>query len=131
MEEEYKSTWAEEVELDSGNLPPSSERINTKGNKVITEFKLNEDGKKVKVVRTYKVTKHVVSKNVARRKRLAKFGDPANEVAGPNAHTTFVSEDISLQYISNKEGENIQVAIPEPKSKFIESLTTLIIEFFN
>lgn len=117
MPEEYKSSWADEVELDSGSLPPPTETIDAQGNKILTEYKFNKDDKKVKVVRTYKVTRHVVSKSVARRKKLAKFGDSSKDPDGPNPHTTFVSEDINMQLITNKEEEKSTDAVLDAKSK--------------
>lgn len=48
MPEEYKSSWADEVELDSGSLPPPTESIDAHGQKILTEYKFNKDDKKVK-----------------------------------------------------------------------------------
>lgn len=118
MPEEYKSSWADEVELDSGSLPPPTEIIDANGNKILTEYKFNKDDKKIKVVRTYKVTKHVVSKSVARRKKMPKFGDSAKDADGPNPHTTFVSEDITMQLITSKEEEKSTDTVLDSKSKF-------------
>lgn len=124
MPEEYKSSWADEVELEGGILPPLTEMIDQHGNKVITEYKLNKDDKKIKSVRTYKVTKHVVSKSVARRKKLVKFGDSAKDNVGPNAHTTFVSEDINMQLITSKEEEKSNDAVLDPKSESLGCFTS-------
>lgn len=46
-----------------------------------------------------------MSKSVARRKLWKKFGDAKNDPPGPNAATTVVGEEISLQFISAKEEE--------------------------
>lgn len=102
--DEIKSSWADEVELDSGILPPPTETIEN-GLKVLTEYKFNNDDKKTKVVRTYKIMKLSVPKEVARRKGLSKFGDSASDKPGPCPHTTMVSEDIHMQFITNKEEE--------------------------
>lgn len=118
MPEEYKSSWADEVELDSGSLPPPTETIDANGQKILTEYKFNKDDKKVKTVRTYKVTHHVVSTSVARRKKLPKFGDSAKDPDGPNPHTTFVSDDINMQLITSKEEEKSSDTVLDPKSKF-------------
>lgn len=127
MPEEYKSSWADEVELDSGSLPPPTEIIDAQGQKILTEYKFNKDDKKVKTVRTYKVTKHVVSKSVARRKKLPKFGDSAKDPAGPSPHTTFVSEDVNMQLITSKEEEKSNDTVLDPKSKLIHNKRRLII----
>lgn len=59
--DEIKSSWADEVELDQGTLPAASE-VQENGLKVVTEYKINEYDKKVKIVRTYKIEKRIVSK---------------------------------------------------------------------
>lgn len=102
--DEIKSSWADEVELDSGSLPPPTEIIEN-GQKIVTEYKYNKDDKKVKVVRTYKITRLVVPKSIAMRKNWSKFGDSSNDKPGPNPQTTMVSEDVYMQFVSNKEEE--------------------------
>lgn len=101
--EDVKHSWADATDLD-GALPPSSEVIEN-GMKIVTEYKYNEDDKKVRVVRTIKVEKKLVPRSVARRKTWAKFGDSAKDKAGPNSHTTLVGEEVNMQFISNKEEE--------------------------
>jgi translation initiation factor 3 subunit G len=119
--DEIKSSWADEVELDSGSLPPPTEVIEN-GQKIVTEYK-HKDDKKVKVVRTYKITKQVVPKSVARRKVWSKFGDSNHDQPGPNSHTTMVSEDIFMQFVSNKEEEKaVDLTIDPNKSKFCFTL---------
>jgi translation initiation factor 3 subunit G len=46
--EEVKSSWADEVELEGGSLPPSTEVIEN-GIKVVTEYNYNEDEKRKKL----------------------------------------------------------------------------------
>lgn len=99
------TSWADEVLMDSGNFPPTTE-VYKDDQKIITEYTLNNDDKMVKVVRTYKITKQEVSKSAARRKGLPKFGDSTNDKPGPNPHTTIISqEDIQMQFITAKEEE--------------------------
>lgn len=116
--DDYKSSWADEVELDSGELPPPTEVIDENGVKTITEYKYNKDDKRVKVVRTYKTQKLVVSKSIARRRALPKFGDSAKDEPGPASHTTFVSEDINMQLITNKEEEKTNENVLDSKNQF-------------
>lgn len=113
--EDIKSSWADEVELDSGGLPRPTE-VHEKGLKILTEYKYNNDEKKVKVVRTYKITKQVVPKSVAKRKVWPKFGDSENDKPGPNPQTTMVAEDVHMQFITNKEEEKASEVLDPTKS---------------
>lgn len=97
------SSWADEIEEgDSTTLPPPMEKI-TGNNKVVTEYHINEEGKKVKVVRHYRIDKKLVSKAIARRKSWAKFGLSKNDRPGPDPATTIVAEEIFMQFVANKE----------------------------
>lgn len=102
------SSWADEVEeaeeyaSDKARLPPRSETID--GDiKTVVEYKINEDGKKVKVVRTYKIEVKKTSKSVARRKLLPKFGASRDDPPGPNRATTIISEDVALQFVNSRQ----------------------------
>lgn len=103
--DDVKSSWADEVELEGGSLPPPTE-VRENGFKIVTEYKYNDDDKKVKIVRTYKIEKRVVSKTIALRKTWPKFGECANDKPGPNPATTIVGEDVYMQYITSKEEDN-------------------------
>lgn len=103
--EEVKSSWADEVELEGGSLPPSTEVVEN-GYKIVTEYKYNEDDKKIKIVRTYRIEKRLVSKTVALRKTWKKFGESANDKPGPNPATTIVAEDVYMQFLTSKEEDN-------------------------
>lgn len=104
---DVKSSWADEVEEEGGGgvLPAPSE-VYENGFKILTEYKYNEDNQKVKVVRTYKIERRIVSKTIAVRKNWAKFGDSARDRPGPNPATTVGAEDVFMQFISSKEEEN-------------------------
>uniref|UniRef100_A0A182Q3J3 Eukaryotic translation initiation factor 3 subunit G n=1 Tax=Anopheles farauti TaxID=69004 RepID=A0A182Q3J3_9DIPT len=113
--DDIKSSWADDVDSDSGSLPPPSEVVEN-GQKIVTEYKYNKDDKKVKVVRTYKISRIVVPKVVARRKNLAKFGDSAGDRPGPNPQTTMVSEEVFMQFVTNKEEEQKTDALDSMKN---------------
>jgi len=97
------SSWADEIEdSDSTHLPPPREEI--KGDtKIVTEFAFNEDDKKVKIVRTYKIERKMVPKAIAMRKAWSKFGMSKDDKPGPNPQTTVVAEEIWMQFVANKE----------------------------
>uniref|UniRef100_A0A646QDX4 Eukaryotic translation initiation factor 3 subunit G n=1 Tax=Hemiscolopendra marginata TaxID=943146 RepID=A0A646QDX4_9MYRI len=105
IDNEIKTTsWADQVEEGEDSLPLPTEIIDN-GIKTITEYKINDDGKKVKVVRQYKIEKRTVSRSIARRKTLHKFGLASGDKPGPNPSTTIITEDVFMQFISNKEEE--------------------------
>ena len=103
MPEPAASSWADEIEEgDSSTLPPPSEKV--KGDtKVVTEYIFNDDGKKMRVVRTYKIEKKMVPKSVAQRRAWAKFGMSKSDKAGPNPQTTVVAEEIWMNFVANKD----------------------------
>ncbi|XP_054274862.1 eukaryotic translation initiation factor 3 subunit G-like [Macrosteles quadrilineatus] len=114
--EEVKSSWADEVEEEGGALPPPTETIQN-GYKIITEYKYNDDNKKVKIVRQYRIERRVVSKTIAQRKALKKFGAAANDKPGPDPATTFFGEDVYMQFITNKEDQDKPEEDPMDKLK--------------
>jgi len=102
-ETEIKSSWADDVEdIDGLGLPANTEE-HKNGLKIITEYGIDDDGRKFKVVRTYKIEVRQVAKAIAQRKNWHKFGASNNDKPGPNPATTIVSEDVSIQFITNKE----------------------------
>ncbi|KAJ8665421.1 hypothetical protein QAD02_007083 [Eretmocerus hayati] len=103
---EIKSSWADDVddELDIKLPPPSTKYENDF--KIMTEYKVNDDNKKVKVVRTYKIERRQVSKSIAVRKNWPKYGDSKGDGPGPNPATTVIAEDVFMQFLSSKEEDN-------------------------
>ncbi|XP_041097964.1 eukaryotic translation initiation factor 3 subunit G [Polyodon spathula] len=107
--DDSKPSWADQVEEegDEGTLPPPREIL--KGNtKTIIEYKVDEDGTKCKIIRTFKIETRKASKAVARRKNWKKFGLSEFDAPGPNVATTTVSDDVYMTFISSKEDLNSQ-----------------------
>jgi translation initiation factor 3 subunit G len=77
-------------------LPPNTEEYKN-GLKIVTEYGLDDDNRKFKVVRTYKIEKRYVAKAIAQRKSWPKFGLSKEDKPGPNPATTIVSEDVAMQ----------------------------------
>jgi len=103
MPEPVSSSWADEIEdSDISSLPPPREEI-MGDTKIVTEFNFNDNDKKVKIVRTYKIEKKMVPKAIAMRKAWPKFGMSQNDKPGPNPQTTVVAEEIQMQFVANKE----------------------------
>ena len=97
MPEMITSSWADEIEEDDlSTLPAPSEKV-VGDTKIMTEYMMNDDGKKIKIVRTFKVVKKMVPKSIAHRKRWEKFGMSRNDRLGPNPSTTVVTDEIFMQ----------------------------------
>ncbi|KAG2199057.1 hypothetical protein INT46_007253 [Mucor plumbeus] len=120
-----KASWADEYEDEEDSFQPQM-YTDEDGNKVIIEFRENEDGKRVKVTRKLRaklVTEHV-NKAVAQRKKWAKFGEEKGKKAGPDLSTTTIGENIPLKLGSNT-GKNVDtVAEEEAKDKIQSQLKT-------
>ncbi len=57
----------------------------------------------IKVTNIFKIEKVRVPKTVAERKQWKKFGESANDAPGVNSATTVVSDEVLMQFLSNKE----------------------------
>ncbi|KAG1177739.1 hypothetical protein G6F70_003152 [Rhizopus microsporus] len=113
-----KASWADEYEDEEESFQPQI-YTDDDGNKVIIEYRDNEDGKKVKVTRKIRsklVTEHV-NKAVAQRKKWTKFGEEEGRKPGPDLSTTTIGENIPLK-LKSTVGKNVEaVAEEEAKSK--------------
>lgn len=68
----------------------------------MTEYGIDDDNRKFKVVRHYKIEKRQVAKAIAQRKAWPKFGSSKGDKPGPNPATTIVSEDVFMQVPANR-----------------------------
>ncbi|OBZ90358.1 Eukaryotic translation initiation factor 3 subunit G [Choanephora cucurbitarum] len=112
-----KASWADEYDEEESFQPQVY--TDEDGNKVIIEYRENDDGKKVKVTRKIRaklVTEHV-NKAVAERKKWAKFGEEAGKKAGPDLSTTTIGENIPLKLGSTTGKSAEAVAEEEAKNK--------------
>lgn len=108
MPEPQQSSWADEIEEgDISSLPAPSEKYIGDSEKIVTTWSFNDDGKKVKKVSTYKIEKKTVSKAMARRKNLPKFGMSKEDRPGPNPQTTIVAEDVFMAFIAGKDEADV------------------------
>ena len=94
MGTQVQSSWADEIEDgDTNTLPLPSEKI-VDNKKYTTEYSINDDGKKIKIVRTFEIIKKQVPKSVAMRKALDKFGMSRNDRPGTPT-MTFLLENMA------------------------------------
>jgi len=109
MSEDIKPSWGDIMEEDDGEaLPLPQETIDGNLKKII-EHKVDEDGKKVKVTRVFKIETRRVPKSIAKRKQWKKFGDATSDNQhGPDPATTFMGEEVFLTFTTNKEELNSQ-----------------------
>jgi len=104
--ENESTSWADDVEeSEEPSLPPNEEKVLPNGTKIVTEYRFNEDDKKEKVVTTIKMENRKVSKEVAKRKVLPKFGLSKGDKPGPNTATTIMAEEVTMQFIMAHEEE--------------------------
>ncbi|PVU97370.1 hypothetical protein BB561_000588 [Smittium simulii] len=112
------SSWADDTTDQVLNTP---QVVFDKDNiKVIVEYKLDSEGKKIKITKKIqnKVIKQEVIKAVAERKKLHKFGAEQGKPPGPNSSTTTIGEQVYLklsQWGDSKEEDT------EEQSKLKES----------
>ncbi|KAG0003507.1 translation initiation factor eIF3 subunit g [Entomortierella chlamydospora] len=92
------TNWADEVDGDE------SPQTFTDANGITThiEYRVNEDGKKIKITRRTrnKLIHDVVNKAVAARKKWPKFGKERGNHPGPDPATTSVGDNIKLKLSS-------------------------------
>ncbi|KAJ2754833.1 translation initiation factor eIF3 subunit g, partial [Coemansia nantahalensis] len=118
-----KTSWADEV--DEQVLPEREVISNADGTKTIAEYRLNDDGKVVKLTRRVreKVVQEHVNRAVADRKKWAKFGQEERSPAGPQQSTTTVGEAVWLklsQYAAQQK-QMEQEAMEQEKAAAIKS----------
>ncbi|KAJ3416859.1 translation initiation factor eIF3 subunit g [Chytridiales sp. JEL 0842] len=90
--------WGDDVdEAEDFNTPRT--HIEPDGTKVVVDYRVNDDGKKVRVtsrIRTSVITTQV-NPQVARRRQLKKFGDSAGLKPGPDSNSTSFGEKVYLK----------------------------------
>jgi len=118
VEKNSKVIYPDPDDSDLKDLPATTEEVH--GNiKTRTEYDYDDDDKMIKIVSQFRIEKRRVSKTVAQRKNLPKYGLSKEDKPGPNTATTITSEEITMQFLTNKieeEDENEDV-----KKKLIDS----------
>lgn len=89
-----RTEWADSVDQQEPLVT-----VNQDGTKTIITYRINGEGKKVKVTQKVKevIVKEIVNKDVARRKKWTKFGAERGAAPGPDLRTTQVGEEVELR----------------------------------
>lgn len=66
----------------------------------------DKDSGMCQVISTYKVINKKVPRVVADRKKWRKFGASNDDGPGPNVKTTYVTDEVQIQFLQNKSGES-------------------------
>lgn len=97
-----KRDWHDQVEQER---IPQNQVIDTNDGKTIRIEYREENGTIYKTTKTYRNQKLKVLPIVAERKKWKKFGNAAKDPPGINTATTKVDDEITMQFISNKEDD--------------------------
>jgi translation initiation factor 3 subunit G len=97
-----KRDWHHQVEHE--RIPANEVHETNDGKTIRVEYR-EENGTIYKTTKTYRNQKLKVLPIVAERKKWKKFGNAANDPPGINTATTKVDDEITMQFISNKEDD--------------------------
>lgn len=107
--EQSDINWAREIDEKDTEIEFNEDS----GLKRVIEYK-TEDDKKFKITNIFRIERVRVPRSIAERKELRKFGDAAGDPPGVNSATTVVSDEVFLQFLSNKDDSDKQEAVPTP-----------------
>lgn len=100
-------------------LPPPTEKIEG-DTKIVTEYKFDEEGKKVKITKTYQIVRNEVTKGVLKRRQWRPFGKDQSE--DEKREATNMDEEIFMQFINQKD---TQATEDDPWAKALEANKSL------
>ncbi|RWS28030.1 trans-2-enoyl-CoA reductase-like protein [Leptotrombidium deliense] len=86
---------------------PAPQEIIDGDKKIVIAYKYDDDDRRVKMISHYRIEKRQVSKSIATRKNWKKFGNATSDPPGPNPANTVVSDDIFMQFISNRDDDQL------------------------
>jgi len=117
----FATSWVDTMKEHhaADQLPPPTEKIEG-DTKIVTEYKFNEEGKKVKVTKTYQLVKSEVTKGMMKRRQWRPFGKKQTEDEKKDATNT--DDEIFMQFINQKDTEQ---ADDDPWAKALEANKSL------
>lgn len=118
----FATSWVDTMKEHhaADQLPPPSEKIEG-DTKIVTEYKFNEEGKKVKITKTYQIVRNEVTKGVIKRRQWRSFGKDQSE--DEKREATNADEEIFMQFINQKDTE---AAEDDPWARALEANKNLL-----
>lgn len=117
----FATSWVDTMKEHhaADQLPPPTEKI--EGDlKIVTEYKFDDEGKKVKISKTYQIVKNEVTKGVLKRRQWRPFGKIQSE--DEKREATNMDEEIFMQFINQKDTETVE---DDPWAKALEANKSL------
>lgn len=117
----FATSWVDTMKEHhaADQLPPPTEK--TEGdNKIVTEYKFDEEGKKVKMTKTYQIVRNEVTKGMLKRRQWRPFGKTQSE--DEKREATHMDEEIFMQFINQKDAEAVE---DDPWAKALEANKSL------
>lgn len=94
--------WAKEIDEKDTEIEYKADE----GFKKIIEYKYDEDeDKRYKITNIFRIDRVKLPRAVAERKKFKKFGDASDDPPGVNPATTVVGDEVSMQFLTNKEDQ--------------------------
>lgn len=117
----FATSWVDTMKEHhaADQLPPPSEKIEG-DTKIVTEYKFDEQGKKIKITKTYQIVKNEVTKGVLKRRQWRPFGKDQSE--DEKREATNMDEEIFMQFINQKDSEQTE---DDPWLKALEANKSL------
>lgn len=100
-------------------LPPPSEKIDG-DTKIVTEYKFDDEGKKIKMTKVYQIVRTEVTKGMLKRRQWRPFGKIQSEDEKREATNT--DDEVFMQFINQKDTEAVE---DDPWAKALEANKSL------
>lgn len=117
----FATSWVDTMKEHhaADQLPPPTEKIDG-DTKIVTEYKFDDEGKKVKITKTYQIVRNEVTKGVLKRRQWRPFGKIQSE--DEKREATNMDEEIFMQFINQKDTEAVD---DDPWAKALEANKSL------
>lgn len=117
----FATSWVDTMKEHhaADQLPPPTEKIDG-DTKIVTEYKFNEEGKKVKVTKTYQIVRTEITKGVLKRRQWRPFGKVQSEDEKREATST--EDELFMQFINQKDTQQVE---DDPWAKALEANKSL------